>query len=375
MLSQGQRGVRAGVLFLLSAAVMPGQQPAAPDSGIVIRSTTRLVQVRVVAEDSQGKPVTDLQRDDFQVFDNRKAQPITLFSADRGTEASAPGAVEGPAVLDAAPNGVEPAGYALFVLDWLNTPYSDRVQAKELAIGLLKKFQPRQKVAVYLLSHKPGLVHDFTSDIPELIQAIEDAGLQPEDLGEETFGRFDARYGSPRDRSTVEEKLFFMRNRIEDSMAVFRTMVAGLTRVPGRKSLVWLSAGFPVTVGPGTIPGAKPADLNYRQDVEKLFQALNRADIAVNAVNAHALSTKPGAHSETLMEFAERTGGTYFGDRNDLDEGIKLAFEDMRVSYIVGFNVPDTATPGLHEIRVQVSRKGVHLRYRESYQVEEKPGG
>src|ERR1035438_5254133 len=44
----------------------------------VIRTTTRLVQVRVVAEDSKGNPVTNLRKEEFQLQDNRKPQPIAL---------------------------------------------------------------------------------------------------------------------------------------------------------------------------------------------------------------------------------------------------------------------------------------------------------
>jgi hypothetical protein len=70
-----------------------------------------------------------------------------------------------------------------------------------------------------------------------------------------------------------------------------------------------------------------------------------------------------------LYELAVRTGGTEFSGRNDLDEGMRLALEDMRIGYTLGFNVPEGAAPGLHEIRVRVNRPGVKLRYRESYEL------
>lgn len=354
--------MRPGCILFLAAAAF-GQQSDPP---AVIRSTTRLVQVRVVAEDVYGKPVGGLQRDDFRILDNRKPRPITLFSADQGASTEPAGA------LDRAANGVEPAGYALIVLDWLNSRYSDRVQAKELVIKMLRNYQPRQKVALFLLTHGSRLVHDFTADMPELIQAVENAGLEPSDMGDDTPGRFDARFGGPKGRVSVEEQLFFLTNRIEDTLQAFRTITAGLQRVPGRKSLIWLSAAFPIVVGPGAIPGAKPAEAVFRPAVEKIFQGLNRADVAVYSVDVRGLTVNTKGYGATLQEFAERTGGAAFLDRNDLDEGMRLALEDMRTSYILGFHVPDTATPGLHEIKVQVSRPGVHLRYRESYQLDDR---
>src|SRR5580658_709851 len=79
------KGFRRCVPFLAALAVVFGQETVPFDSDMVIRSTTNLVQVRVVAEDSQGRAVADLQRGDFVIEDDRKAQPITLFTADRGT--------------------------------------------------------------------------------------------------------------------------------------------------------------------------------------------------------------------------------------------------------------------------------------------------
>ena len=46
---------------------------------------------------------------------------------------------------------------------------------------------------------------------------------------------------------------------------------------------------------------------------------------------------------------------------------MRLALEDMRISYTLGFNAPEGTGPGPHEIRVRVNRPGIKLRYRESY--------
>ena len=62
-----------------------------------------------------------------------------------------------------------------------------------------------------------------------------------------------------------------------------------------------------------------------------------------------------------------------FHQRNDLDEGMRLALEDMKISYTLGFTIPMDAAPGNHEIRVRTTRPGVTLRYRESYQLDDAP--
>lgn len=344
--------------FLAPFTIALAQDTPQAGPGVVIRSTTSLVQVRVVAEDAKGNPVADLTREDFQVQDDRKPQPVTLFSAERG------GALP-PAAPSAAsePAPVQKAGeYALILLDWLNTNYADRYNSRQHLLDLLKSYQTRQRVAIYLLAREPRLIHDFTTDMAELAQAVEDAGLEPADMGPDSApGRFDARYGARTGPpAAVEEQLFFLNNRVNDSFHTLELIADRLARLPGRKSLVWLTAAFPLLLRGGT---------SYYQNMETLLARLNRGDVAVYPIDARGLTISSTGYPGTMEQLSERTGGVTFTGRNDIDTGIRMALEDMRVSYILGFHVPAGAAPGLHEIRVKVGRPGVRLRYRESYQL------
>jgi len=333
------------VSFLAVVAAVFGQETVPFDSDLVIRSTTNLVQVRVVAEDSQGRPVADLQRADFQIEDDRKPQPITLFAADRGTRPAA-------APASSSADSVEaPAGYSVILLDWLNIKYSYRLQAQEQVIGLLKRYQPRERVALYILDHDPRLLHDFTSDVPALIPAVEEAGVGFPTVDDDPPGRGRGAGGN------TEWRILFWQNEVFDTLHTLQVIADHLAHVPGRKSLVWLSAGFPMTVG----------GIDFVPRVEIALGRLNKADVAVYTVNACGLSTSCRSYPGPMHELAERTGATAFDARNDLDEGMRLALEDMRISYTLGFNVPEGAAPGPHQIHLRVNRPGVKLRYRESY--------
>jgi len=331
------------VFFLAVVAAVFGQETVPFDSDLVIRSTTNLVQVRAVAEDSQGRPVAGLQRADFQIEDDRKPQPITLFAADRGTQ---------PAPASSSANSVEsPAGYSVILLDWLNIKYSYRLRAQEQVIGLLKKYQPRERVAIYILDHDPRLLHDFTSDVLALIPSVEEAGVGFPTVDDDPPGRGRGAGGN------TEWQILFRQNEVFDTLHTLQVIADHLAHVPGRKSLVWLSAGFPMTVG----------GIDFVPRVEIALGRLNKADVAVYTVNACGLSTSCRSYPGPMHELAERTGATAFDARNDLDEGMRLALEDMRISYTLGFNVPEGAAPGPHEIRLRVNQPGVKLRYRESY--------
>jgi len=58
--------------------VVPAAPPAAP--GFSLHVSTRLVDIGVTAYDKKGKPVTDLTRDDFVVYDNGQKQNPRSFS-------------------------------------------------------------------------------------------------------------------------------------------------------------------------------------------------------------------------------------------------------------------------------------------------------
>ena len=49
---------------------------AAIDTGYRLRTTTRLVEVTVVAFDKKGNPVTDLKQSDFEIYDNGRKQNV-----------------------------------------------------------------------------------------------------------------------------------------------------------------------------------------------------------------------------------------------------------------------------------------------------------
>src|SRR5580700_10326829 len=66
--------MRAAIAFLGILPVCLSQQLNA------IRVNVRLVNVAFTVRDAQGKLVTNLAKDDFEVFDDGQAQPISFFA-------------------------------------------------------------------------------------------------------------------------------------------------------------------------------------------------------------------------------------------------------------------------------------------------------
>lgn len=338
----------------------------------VIRTTTRLVEVRVMAEDSRGNPVTDLRREEFQLQDNRRPQLITAFAfeADSLLPAANHAGSPGPASIKVRDS------YAVILLDWLNPRYADRIAVRQEVNKLLKNFQPRQQVALYLLGSNSRLLYDFTSDPADLLQRLAEVEDEPEDPFDPAKpGQFDWRM-KPWVKLTVEERLVSFNAKILATIGALQKLATRLERLPGRKSIIWATNGFPITLDDHAVPGFRMGAISYLQHVEPLIAHLNRANVALYTLDARGLRADPPSELPygdigTLKELSSRTGGTSFSERNDLAEGMRRALEDSKTSYTLGFSVPREAQPGWHQISLRTTRPGVKLRYRGSYHLDE----
>lgn len=72
-----------------------------------------------------------------------------------------------------------------------------------------------------------------------------------------------------------------------------------------------------------------------------------------------------------LKALAAATGGVAYFDWDDLDVAIREAIDDGRSNYTLGFYPSsDDGASRAHQVAVRVTRPGVTLRYRNSYQTE-----
>ncbi len=342
------------IAFLLAFAgtPLPVQQ-----GDLVIRTTTSLVEVRVVAEDKDGKPVANLEKSDFEILDSGEPQAIRLFAAYRGAN-PAPKAGRG-APQDDSPT---PAGYALIVADWLNTTYPRRVIARDQLLKLIQEYQPRQRVAVYVLSAlNSGLICDFTYDRELLYARVAATSLDGESRrGPVADGPFIGGPGGPRADGSIPDNAdaayMLAQRQLVDTTVEFEKLADHMVKVPGRKTFIWLTEGVPLVVG-GSY---------FAPFIESALHRLNKADTAIYSIDAGGLRVH-GQPSNSLYELSRRTGGESFVQDNDLTASMRRALADMQVSYTLGFHMPDGAKPGSHELKVRVTRPNIKLRYRESY--------
>jgi VWFA-related protein len=286
-----------------------------PDPPLVLRSETRAVQIHVVASSNSGDPIRDLRREDFMVFDDGKPRRIQFFSKDSDG-------------ADSGPSSRAPGRTTAIVLDGLNTAFPDQSYARDRAIQAVGRMQLDESIAILFLA--PGLrLQNFTRDRELLLGAIR--GFQPNIPP----------YG--------------LKQLIQVTLAALKTLADRMSHTAGRKSIVWITGGFPRIAA-------------YERSIETVLHQINEADVAVYPVDARGLMLGRGSNFEIMDQFAESTGGKASYNGNDVAAAIDAAIEDARSTYVIGFYLGDNERDRrFHELKVEVDRPGAVLSYRRGY--------
>lgn len=128
----------------LSAAVAGQQQPT-------FRSGNRTVPIYATVTDATGRLVPDLERDDFEVWDNGKLVPLTVFD-----------------------NAVQPISVVV-MLDTSGSMTMNLDLLKEAATQFAIRLLPEDRARIGSFSDKIRIKPaDFTSDRDELIRILRD---------------------------------------------------------------------------------------------------------------------------------------------------------------------------------------------------------
>jgi VWFA-related protein len=369
----------------------------------VFRSATHLVQVNILVHDSHGRPVDDLKKEDFSITEQGKPQQISFFtmtSADR----SAPPATPLPPHIFSnvlAQNREVPTSVTVVLLDLLNTSWTDQLYARKGLLKFFQQIQPQDRVALFALGHRSlTLLHDYTTDSASLIARLQKAtGEIPTALDASTVNP-DAQSELQRlgldalADANQREADFFTSGRVVNTLSTLEAIAQHLSGVSGRKNLIWLSGGFPLTIGFDEVPaiGSTRDQRTFTHEMDAAVRALNNSGIAVYPVDARGLMVLPGfdasvrgiprvgpsagpprsaaitANQDSMKELASRTGGRAAYNTNDLTRAIRRAIDDSRVTYTLGYYSTDETQDGkFREIRVKVDRPHVDVRYRKGY--------
>lgn len=396
--------------------VNPRVRHASDEQAVEFRSQTVLIQIPTVITDKSGNHVTSLGRSDFRVFEDGREQKIASFEEIHASGAALTAPVPHDGEFSNLGGGEAPRSIAVIVLDAINTPFLDQTYGrKQLIKYLAEQVQPGQVFAVVSIGSRGAkVIHGLTSDPAELVQALnkvkgELPALQGVDtdtqasagLPQLSSERTNFLLNTDNTQQALQDFLIdsdagiasMQRDRaIEVTMRSFLNISWLLSGIPGRKSLIWATGGFPFIMdSPGAIPGGYLSGL-----YERTMEALNDAQISVYPVDVRGLSNYSPASDasqtyrspqaleratfnrswlqssslDSLRDFAEMTGGRAFYNTNDLATSFRRAAEDSASYYLVGYYLDTKNTkPGWRPLKITVSKPGLEVRARKGFLV------
>lgn len=333
------------------------------------RTSTQLIQVDVVVK-AKDVPVAGLTKDDFEIFDNGKPQQIAVFSvremgaAQPQVQALLPGVVSNRPVY----RGPEPVSATVILFDSINTPVEDQGYARLQALKYLDKASRNELIAIYQMDTALRILQPFTGDRDQIRSAVDRFRMV------QSFGLQDGQYGllaGLKDNAAQAARLNNMQRRVDTTWATLEGLALHLKGLPGRKKLVWITAGIPPTITQQTVRNDVVVN-DYYDMSEKLFgpaRSLNDANVAVYPINpVGTLVDLTDPSLTTMIYLAQKTGGKAVYGSNDVAGLIDEAVRDTDLTYTLGFySTEETRNAQQHSLRVNVKRPGVEARYRQTY--------
>jgi VWFA-related protein len=354
-----------------AATIASSQTPL--DQLPVFRASVRLVLVPTVVRDTHGETIGRLQKENFRLFDERRPQVITQFSMEN------PAAVSEKSVGSANENRTQANAatrHSAYVFDDIHASLEDLVRVRDAASRHLDALPPGDRAAILTLSGT--VVLDFTNNHTKLNEALRQ--IRPHPLTSSASVHCpdisyvqadlitnqndaialqraaadalqcayagDSHAGAPARRlaeTTAAQVLIAGRAESQTSFNMLKEAVRGISRMPGQRSIVLVSPGFPLADMP-------------QAETQIIDDALH-AGVVIDVIDPSGLSTRsaiePGSASgslDVLVDLASGSGGTFFHNRNDMDEGFRKTGLPESY-YVLGFS-PQKLDGKFHKLKV-----------------------
>lgn len=367
----------------LAAAVLlfaPILVPAQEESG-------RLIRFSVVATDNHNQPIGDLNQDDFEISENGKPRKIAFFHKS-DTQVQNSGAPLGPHEFSNR-SGVTLPRVTVILFDLLDPYLSEQGRMLDQLERQLPNMESADDLYFYLLTHD-GMFP--IRGLPE--------GTAPAALTGVNWTSHLAEMLKEPIRHVSWSESAAMRDinmRIPATYDALAALAWRLESIPGRKNVVWITHGIPISISPQHTVGHEGADLSGM--MARLGTILDRAGVALYPVDLNA----PAEHMQMSALDAgsnsnsnSRGGGNGKGNTSKLDNSaglggtgtaedlagltggrpylnsdaagaIKQALEDARLSYTVGYYDSGEPDSKFHKLQVKCARHGVRILVKKGF--------
>ncbi|MGH9515222.1 MAG: VWA domain-containing protein [Terriglobales bacterium] len=254
-LADTSTAVHAQAVQTQAAPEPASTQQSAPEAqavspATVFKSQTKLVLVDSIVTDKKGNYIRDLTQKNFRVWEDNKEQEVKSFSYESG---------------NASPNSPMKR-YLVLLFDNSSMEFGDQAAARQAATKFIDdNAGPNRQMAIADFGGTLRITQNFTADIDRLKKVV--AGTKFSTVSPD--GEV-ASLGAPPIMSAEAD--FGARSML---WAV-RDLAKNLASVPGRKSLVLLTAGFPLTA-------------ERQSELSAVIDACNKANVAVYPIDVRGL--------------------------------------------------------------------------------------
>jgi VWFA-related protein len=350
-----------------------------------------LIDTRVAGRD--GTPVTGLKPEQFEVFIDGRRRSVASLDFVRADAAASAGTATGDAAAGADPRIV------VIAMDEGSFPGTARAAAREAATRVVDRVA--NDVYLGMIGFPSGLeVPPSLDRAPMRAGIARIAGVRAETIATRfTISATEATLLKSRLPGAIKEiterecrqfppdpncqqQLIHEGSAIADALehqglrtiAGLHAVLDAIAPLPGRKTLMVISAGLPMSNRPGGRPNL---------DAETARIARRAAAVNVNLyvfyMNVHFLryfSAEYGKRNNSIFDdislfgtglekFADSGGGSFFQVEVDADPFVDRVLREISAFYLVGVRTEPADHDGKeHFIRVEVKQGGTTVRYR-----------
>jgi VWFA-related protein len=388
-----------------------------------------VVNVDVYVTDKQGKPVTNLKKDDFQILENGRPVEITNFYAvnegrsiavDEEEAAQAP---SGPVASAPAPPQIPQAAQApstppdqrlrlIIYIDNFNLrPFNRNRVMRELRAFIGNKLSKDDQIMLVTYDRELHVRRTFTND-PSLIatamselEKISAQGVHADSERRDALSRIQEADNVAQAESIARTYAQSTYNDLSFSISGLKKLVDSLAGMPGRKAVLYVSDGLQMIAGQDvfyavqnkfneqSVSLTQTLEFDFSRRLTELAAQANANRITFYTIDAAGLRVYESTTAENqgpgpsapgftqlidsvrfsnlqapLQLMAEKTGGVAIINTNVVTPQLERIAKDFNTYYSLGYTPPHYGDGRYYKIEVKVkNRKDLRVRHREGY--------
>ncbi|MFV2073085.1 MAG: VWA domain-containing protein [Thermoanaerobaculales bacterium] len=391
-----------------------------------------IANIVVYVTDKKGRAITDLKKEDFEVFQDGKEREITNFKlyTEEIIRSQYQKGQESEPLHPAAALEPEPAAEAMPIhlvlyIDNENLDPLDRNRVLSQTRDFIRtSLHPPAQMMVVAYQRSFKVLQPFTSDPKLVLDAMRSVRMHTGGRTERDSERRDiidrikkieqedrsgSRYSQNQGSGAQWNEVIRLidnyakeeANRLLFTLDHLRQTINGLSGLPGKKGIIYVSNGLPMTPGMGLFYELSRVSQNssvlnkmFDFDRSRLYQNLaataNAQDVTFYAVDASGLSmgsmgaaeysssqdplaVSVGQHNltDSLSYLADETGGVAIINTNDVGPRLGLVAQDMYTYYSIGYPLQASGRDKVHKVKVKLrddpAFSGYNLRYRSRF--------